>query len=420
MADESVILRPDLEYPRIRSVEALPMPDGSRQEICLRDPRQIAKNILILPPPVFFIATLFDGTNSLRDIQQIFARKYGDLIPLAKITEIVLRLDRELFLESETFESQRLVEVEAFRSSPVRKAAHAGTAYAAEPGELRQSLNGFLDAIRAKKPVDALPEREPLSLLIAPHIDLRRGGECFAFAYRELARHEPADLYLVLGTGHHSESSILALTRTSYTTPLGTIETDVEFVEQVSREAPFDVFEEEILHRNEHSVEFQILWLRHALGSSWRGKVVPILCGSFHSFIVEGRSPRENEKVAKILNTLRATIDAYPGRIAVIAGVDFSHVGQRFGHSSGIPSHELERVRNNDGEIIQSLRTGNAEAFFQAVEKKKDRNNICGLSPIYMSLDIARAGKGRLLNYDRAIEEDTQSVVTYASMAFYR
>lgn len=420
MADESTALRPDLEYPRIRSVEAIPLPEGSQEGICLRDPRQFAENVLVLPPAVFYLVTLFDGSHSLRDIQELFLRQYQSLIPIAKIQEIVLKLDRELFLESQTFEEHCRQALSRFRSSPVREAAHAGTAYAGESDELQRNLNGLLDTIQNRAPDDALPAEKPLQLLIAPHIDLHRGGTCFAFAYRELLRRSPADLYIVLGTAHHGERSVVTLTRKSYSTPLGPIETDRDFVDELSSKTPFDCFEEEILHRDEHSIEFQIVWLRHILGDAWRGKAVPILCGSFHPHILKGTSPREDRNVAAFLDALRVMMDRYPGKAAVIAGVDMSHVGRRFGHSEGISARELARVAQDDAEVLQAMRGGDAESFYRAVEKKKDRNNICGLSPIYMSLELLRPQRGYLLHYDRAIEEDTQSVVTYASMAFLR
>lgn len=407
-----------LEYPKIRPVEAIPTPDGSRKGICLRDPRQIAENILVLPPTVFFIVSQFDGTHSLRDIQEICFRQYGELIPLAKIREIAEQLDRELFLESERYEKHRLAILQAFRDALFREPAHAGTAYAGEPDSLREQLDGLLRSIRDASPDESLEDREPLSLLIAPHIDLHRGGICFAHAYRELIRRPPADLYVILGTGHQSERSPIAMTQKSYRTPLGNVETDIEFVEEFRRRVSIDIYEEELLHRDEHSIEFQTLWLRHVLGQNWRGKAVPILCGSFHPFVVKGQSPREDSRVVEIVDALRTTIADYPGRVTVIAGVDLSHVGQRFGHSRGIPPDELVRVRRDDREVVEAIQGGDAEVFYRTIEKKKDRNNVCGLSPIYLSLDVVRPSPGRLLSYDLAIETETQSVVTFASLAF--
>lgn len=412
----------DREYPKIRSVEAFPHHEGVQQGICLRDPRGIAPNILVLPPPVFFVVTLFDGQHSILDIQEAFTRQYQQLITRKQIEEIISRLDQELFMDTETFQQAWMALREEFRASPCREPAHAGAVYPPEPEPLRALLQGFLDAAgkdtsRPADPAENAGQR--LSVLIAPHIDFHRGGIGFAHAYRELMRSAPADLYLIFGTAHQSQRSLFILTGKDYNTPLGRMETDGDFVARFSREAPVDVFEEELLHRNEHSAEFQAVWLRYMLDGGWRGKIVPILCGSFHRYVVEKISPRQDPVLAECLDLLRRLVNEYPGKVTLIAGVDLSHVGKRFGHERGIPAAELARVEREDREVLEAIESGEAERFFACVAGMQDRNNVCGLSPIYMVLDVARPGPGRLLHYGRAVERETESVVTFASFAFY-
>ncbi|MEW6237818.1 MAG: AmmeMemoRadiSam system protein B [Candidatus Omnitrophota bacterium] len=406
------------EYPTLRPVDIYPVHHNGQQSICLRDPQNIAKNILILPLPAFFLVSLFDGKHSILDIQESFMRQFQQLAPRKNIEEMIAQLDRELFLETNRFRQALDKIKEDFRAAPIREAAHAGTAYDADPASLRERLSGFMQdaAVKAENRVTAA---ERLTALIAPHIDIQRGGLCFAQAYRELARHKPSDLYVIFGTAHQSRSSLFAATAKSYATPLGAIETDADFVERFSREAPVDVFAEEVLHRDEHSIEFQAVWLRFVLGENWRGKMVPILCGSFHPFVQSGRSPREDANMAETLDLLQSLIKEYPGTVTVIAGADMSHVGKRFGSERGIPDSELDRVKREDEEVLEAMISGDAEAFYRCVEKNKDRNNLCGLSPIYMTLDVARPPVGRLLKYDRAIERDSESVVTFASASFY-
>ncbi|MBI1389475.1 MAG: AmmeMemoRadiSam system protein B [bacterium] len=409
-------LRPDLERPVVRAVEAFPVQEGSETRYCLRDPQRIAQHALILPPAAVFIVSLFDGTNTIQDIQQACARQFGGPIPLQNITDIVAKLDEELYLMSQRFE-EAVAEIErGYFDAPVRPAFHAGMAYEGDPAKLSEHLSGLRDKAGES---GSNGGGSALAALVSPHIDLHRGGPCFAHAYNELARHEPADLYLVFGTGHQSRSSLFIATTKPYDTPLGLMPADRDFIEEFSRRAPVNVFEEELLHRDEHSIEFQALWLRHVLGDR-EAKMVPILCGSLHRFVREERSPRDDAQVADTLDALREMIESYPGRVIVIAGADMSHVGKRFGDPGGIPEDELERVEREDREVIAAMESGEAEAFFESIATKKDRNNVCGLSPIYMTLDIVRPREGRLLNYDRAIEEDTESVVTFAGLSFYR
>lgn len=409
----------DLRYPRIREVEAFPINQNGEQQICLRDPQNIAQNTLVLSPPLFYMITLFDGRHDVKHIQMELNKQFRELIPEEQIESLIEQLDRELYLESDTLRKACAAIEDEFRTAPCRKAFFAGSAYEKEPDRLRKQLQSFIESMNCENPGNGKPDCEYLKALVSPHIDLHRGGRCFAYAYEEIAQSEAADLYLLFGTGHQLRSSFMALTHLSYDTPLGLVETDRDFIDRFSALAPIELFSEELAHKQEHSLEFQALWLRYTLGDSWKGKIVPILCGSLHAFIQQGTSPRSHKKLADTLDLLREMIEDYPGIVSVIAGADMSHVGKRFGHENGIPNEELQRVERDDHEVLDAMVSGNAENFFKSIEKNKDHNHVCGLSPIYMTLDVTRPKtKGKLLKYEQAIEEDTESVVSYASVSF--
>lgn len=404
--------------PLLRNVEAFPIEHDGQQGYCLRDPQRIATNTLILPPAAFFIASFFNGNSSIEDIAEECTRQFQQPISTQDIESIVSRLDDELFLESEQFQHAVSVLEREYFDAPLRPAFHAGGAYEGDAPVLEKRLESLLGSIDATD--DPLPaDAQTLTGLVSPHIDMHRGGAGFAYAYRELKNQPPADVYVIFGTGHQCRHSLMIPTRKSYDTPLGAVPTNIELIDSFAAKTSLQLFDEEILHRDEHSVEFQAVWLRYILGPKWKGSVVPILTGSLHQFIQEGRSPRTEAIVSDSLDALRECISDIEGTVMVIAGADMSHVGKRFGHEKGIPESELERVNNEDNEILEAMRSGDAEAYFSSIEKQKDRNHVCGLSPVYMTLDIVRPQTGRILNYDRAIEEDTESVVTYSSAAFY-
>jgi AmmeMemoRadiSam system protein B len=224
---------------------------------------------------------------------------------------------------------------------------------------------------------------------------------------------------VILGTGHQCLESKMVFTKKSFNTPLGIVETDTEFIDRMMVRAPNNLFQEEMLHRDEHSIEFQVVWLKHILGDSWTGKIVPILCGSFYQYVQNGISPREDNEFAQLLDCLREEIVAYDGKVTVIAGVDLSHVGKQFGDENGISSSNIDRVTQDDKAVLKGIESGDAETFYRTIETIKDRNNVCGLSPIYMSLDLIRPCNGVVLHYDQAINQDTESVVSFTSCAFY-
>src|SRR5581483_11404972 len=112
----------------------------------------------------------------------------------------------------------------------------------------------------------ALPDRsasaKPVRGVLSPHIDFERGGHAYAHAWKAVAEGCEADLFVVFGTAHAgTDSARFALTRKSYGTPLGTIDTDQELVERLvaSYEGEDDLFAGEVAHKGEHSIEFQMV-----------------------------------------------------------------------------------------------------------------------------------------------------------------
>ena len=180
-----------------------------------------------------------------------------------------------------------------FSRNPQRPAALAGLCYENEPVKLRREIEAFFIAPGGPGQIpQPNSDGAALSGLIAPHIDPRRGGPAYAHAYGELLTRERPDLVIILGTSHYgSGPQLFTATRKDYMTPLGAVATDREFVDRLAaRYGDGDLFADELLHRNEHSIEFQALFLAWALGTAGY-KVVPILVGSFHEMVAERRRP---------------------------------------------------------------------------------------------------------------------------------
>ncbi len=52
-----------------------------------------------------------------------------------------------------------------------------------------------------------------------------------------------------------------------------------------------DLFDDELTHRTEHSIEFQVVFLQYLLGGRRDFTIVPILVGSFHDLMERGIDP---------------------------------------------------------------------------------------------------------------------------------
>src|SRR5579875_158512 len=406
-----------MENPRIRPVEAFPVEHEGQTMICLRDPMAIAPQPILLGIGGYFLITLFDGKHSLPELREAYSRQFGKVLAAGKIEELIAALDQAGYLDSPNFAARRAAILDQFNASSERPAIHAGLCYEGDARKLREELAAFFDPPQG-------PGRSPRNRnhaapagLIAPHIDPRRGGPAYAHAYYELMGCEPPELFIILGTSHYGAGpELFTATMKNYVTPLGVVETDRDFVARLAkRYTGGDLFADELLHRNEHSIEFQALFLSWALGT--RGyKVVPILVSSFHEMVAAGRMPADDPRVGSFIEAMRAELAAQSRPACIIAGVDFAHVGRKFGDDRAADDEFVKWVEREDRDLIGNIVRGDPEGFFHAIDKDKDRRRICGLSPMYTQLELLRGRRGRLLKYDVAMEPPTQSAVTFASL----
>ncbi len=406
------------EYPRLRPVEAFPAEVEGRRVVCLKDPEGLAEGMLMAPPELIPILAMFDGQQSIPDIQAAVTRQSGTILPGDRLREIVRQLDEALFMEGGRITSHREAVLRAFRNAPVRPAVHAGQSYEADPDALRRWMDGFFAPPEGPGAPDFTPGAIPLRGVIAPHIDLRCGGPAFAWAYKAVAEASDADLFLVLGTGHSVARTPYALTRKDYDTPFGPVRADLKFIDALAARSGQDLFAEELAHRTEHSIEFQAVFLKY-LFPDRDIAMVPILCGSFHEMIAARTSPMSAGPVRDFVEALKETIREDGRRVCVIAGVDFAHVGTKFGDPGPMTPEFLEAVASEDRERIARVEALDPEGFFETVSRDGDRRRICGTSSIYTMLRVMEAGSGKLLRYDRTVDARTDSAVTFASMAFY-
>jgi MEMO1 family protein len=406
-----------MDYPKIRAVEVFPVEQQNQTLICLRDPSGLAPEPIALGMGAYFVVTLFNGQTSLLDIQAAFAKRFGDVLPLEKLNELIAALDRAYFLDSPAFHEREQRVREEFLAAPDRPAALAGLCYERDPTKLRLELAAFFDPPEGPGRVPMKRKSESLAGLIAPHIDPRRGAAAYAHAYHELMAHEPPELVVILGTSHYGAGpELFSATRKNYATPFGAIETDAGFINRLAARYEGDLFADEMLHRGEHSIEFQALFLAYALGA--RGyQVVPILVSSFHEMVASGVAPARDARVASFVAALRAELEAERRRVLILSGVDFAHVGKKFGDPFAADSSVAERVQREDLSLIENIKRGDPEGFFDEIVKDRDARRICGLAPMYTQLELLRGRSARLLKYGIAMEPQSESAVSFASLA---
>ncbi len=407
-----------MEYPKLRHIEAFPTELEGQKLICLRDPENLSDQELFVSEETVYLLSHFDGTLSIADIQNSIKTKFGFVIKTEEIMGLIKQLDDALFLESDKFNKYKIKLEKDFLNSSVREASHAGLSYPDTVDDLNTWFTTFFK--NAEESVPFNPSTNRIKGLISPHIDFRRGGNSYALAYRELANESSADTFFIFGTSHYAQvENPFILTKKNFKTPFGVAETDCNIVNELTRHCDWDLFEGEISHRTEHSIEFQVAFLQYIFRNQRDIKIVPILCNSFYKLVKDGISPEQDVQITTFLSKVSKIISNNGDNAFIIAGADMAHVGTKFGDPDPVDDNILAKIKERDHISLSHTEKMDAEGFYRSVEEEKDWRKICGLSPIYALLKTVNAGKGKLLDYDQALEPDTGSVVSYASVAFY-
>jgi MEMO1 family protein len=403
--------------PRLRGIEAFPVEHEGERFLALRDPAGYTSSVVMLPLALLEMVSLFDGEHDVAEIQQAVLRARGEQVDVARIEELAQALDQHGFLEGEAFEARRADVDGAFLAAPVRPASHAGGAYPADAAALAAMIDGFFTTPQGPGPINHVTaDGPPVRALIAPHIDFHRGGPAYAWGYRELAERCDAELFVIFGTCHAGMSQPFALTRKPYDTPLGAAPVDVDFVDSLAKRSGLDCFGAEAAHRNEHSIEFQAVFLRYLFAGRRDVAIVPVLTSFAHEALARGRRPEQDRRVARFLDALGETEAASGRRVAFVAGADLAHVGPRFGDADPVSRKQASRLAAADRAMLETVTAGNADGFFDDVARDGDARRICGLSPIWALLRATGGAAGELRHYGQT--PDPQCLVSFASVVF--
>lgn len=406
--------------PCLRAVEAFPVDTAEGRLICLRDPMNVSQRIIGVPRPAFFLLTLMDGAHSLRDIRLAFTRRFGDILPPQDLEQLVADLDESLMLESDRFRSHLADLERAFREAPFRVPMHLGSGYDSEPDALGKTLEQFFLDPRGPKNIPQVAPRGSgkLAGVISPHIDYGRGGATYAWAWHEVATAGAADVYVILGTSHMPVEQFLSVSRKGFATPFGNLPADQGFIDLMEQKAGRSLETDVLVHRSEHSIELQTVWLSYLL----RGhavSIVPILCGSLSAHVEAGTDPSDDADIQVQLEALRQALLGCGKRVVLIAGADLAHVGTGFGDREPPDAAALRTVERGDRQTLSAALAGDADRFYRSIQCDGDCRRVCGLAPIYAMLRVMEARTGRLLRYEQCVDESGFRTVTIASAAFY-
>jgi len=403
--------------PRLRPIETIIVPDRRLgRALMLRDTQGVAEGHALLPMELVPIVARFTGSNTCEDIARQVAGESGAAVPVELVVKVATELEEALFVEGAPYKRARALIEQVFAEADVRAASHAGGAYHDDPEKLAEYIQR--DCL-GKADSHAAPNgKSRLVGLVAPHIDPWRGARGYGEAYGVLAQRLPPEVttFVILGTSHAPMRQPFALCRKAFATPLGPMDADLSAIDTIAAAADFDPYEDQFNHKREHSLEFQVVFLRHLLGNR-PAKIIPILAGLGHQQAT-GESPIRSRSVERFLEAVRRAVDA-TGAV-VIAGADLAHVGPRFGDPRPLEESERTALGETDRESLDHAAAVDAEGFWSHVAGDLETRRVCGLAPIYSLLRILAPGAtGHLRHYEQNVDPDEGSIVSHAALGFY-
>jgi AmmeMemoRadiSam system protein B len=392
--------------PLLRPLDFQPVLYQGQPMWFLRDPLQLSDQQLFMPEAIAPLLTLIDGRRTQMEIHSAFCQLVGTSLDPAVTLEAIERLNDALLLENERSQRALQVRLDEYRSQAYRPPALAGNGYPADPEALAEYLEGFARG-------GATPAWHGRGL-VSPHIDYARGGQVYSqvWAAAEASILE-ADLVLIFGTDHYGGPGTVTLTKQAYATPYGALPADLDLVGRLAATLGEDAaYAEELHHRSEHSVELSAVWLHHIFHKAGKEPcpVVPILVGSFHHFVMNGRKPADDSRLNVFLETLQQETS---GRhVLAVASVDLAHVGPNFGDEFVMDRLRRESLAEQDQQLMAAALDGDAESWYSQIAAVGDRNRICGFAPTYLMLRYLGKSNGLQIAYDQctADNQDTSLV----------
>jgi len=239
----------------------------------------------------------------------------------------------------------------------IRPCAVAGTFYPRDPHHLEQLLEKFLGG---------KDQGSDAAGIVAPHAGYPYSGEVAGWAYGAI----PASFggtFVLIGPSHRGYRTCIS--RLPWETPLGIVDNDPELAELLDVEA------DEVSHRDEHSLEVQVPFIKHRFP---RARILPVLMGD-----------QDYESADLLAGKLIGAVKK-SGRddVRFVASSDFSHY---------VPAVQ---ARTNDRYAIEALKDLDIREFYRRVAEK--RVSACGVGPIAAACLACKARgstQGELLAY---------------------
>ncbi|MEM4472091.1 MAG: MEMO1 family protein [Archaeoglobaceae archaeon] len=259
----------------------------------------------------------------------------------------------------------------------MRKPAVAGTFYPSRKEELERMLRKFTN-----------PRKDPRVIAcISPHAGYIYSGKTAGIVHSMLP---DAETFVIVCPNHTGYGLPVAVSKETWLTPLGKVESDLEFIKALPKKI---IAEDEDAHIDEHSGEVQIPFLQF-LHSNFK---IVVICLRL-----------QDEDTAKDVSDEIIEAEKKTGRkIVVVASSDMHHY---------LPDQEC---RKRDKLIIDAILSMDVARYYRKIYEMDA--SVCGYGAIAVAMNYAskKNASAELVDYSTSGDvADKSYVVGYAGIVF--
>lgn len=250
----------------------------------------------------------------------------------------------------------------------VRKPVVAGQFY---PADRDTCLAQILDCMESVRHREDLPAA--IVAGIVPHAGWAFSGPLAAAVFSSVhQRHEDVAAFVICGAAHRYMGARAAVDDSdAWETPLGQVHVDSELRDSLSNYR--EVIVDGVAHRQEHSIEVQVPFIKYLFP---KARILPVVVPPTESAIEFG------EALAEI-------IVAGDKRVVVLGSTDLTHYGPNYGFTPMGPGAEglLWASEVNDREFVDLALDVEPERLLTDAVKK---GNACGPGAAAAAVTVAR------------------------------
>ncbi len=366
---------------RIRYFEVEEFENG----FVVRDPFGLFEDLYFTPQALYLIS-LFDGSRTLDEVKQEFFKATNIVLSDNEIIQFIKKMDDYCLFYNEKFVNR--IEEE--------RAKILGLEY--KEIKIVDNIGAIKNFIKQNLVFES---EYNLIGLIVPHIDINIAMETYLRTYSKISKTK-RDIFLIFGVAHSIHLTPFSIFPKNYFTDR-VVRVENHVIEKIKDLFGYDVFFDVLSYKNEHSIEYPILFLDSIFDNFY---IIP-------SIVAYSQNKNDMKIIAQ---RIFEVVKNYKDRIFLISSIDLSHVGKKFGDKVYYKPEEI------DLKYIDMLINLRNDEAFEFLNKYDNQTRIDGQFANYVFLEILKmldVGSGKLFEYKNYYEEQTESGVSYCSIGFY-